>query len=92
MPAVLFPALVDDQASAPSITVLAARYGILLGKAEERVSISRAPREVAEALGIPFGVRVCFLDRVVFALDGRGVEWRLAWCRLSGGCCFTETT
>ena len=92
MPVALFPALVDEKSSAPSIIDLAARHGILLGKAEERVSTSSATREVADALGIAVGAPVRILDRVVFAIDGRAVEWRVAWCRLSGGCCFAGMT
>ena len=92
MPAVLVPALASEQGSTPSMTVLAVRYGIPLGKAQERVSISGASPEVAEALGIPVGVPVQSLDRVIFDRDGRAVEWRLAWCRLSGGYCCAEMT
>jgi DNA-binding GntR family transcriptional regulator len=91
LPVALFPALVDEKGPAPSIMVLAARQGVLLGKAEERVSIGSASREVADALGIPVGAPVRILDRVVFARDGRAIEWRLAWCRLSGGCCCAGT-
>jgi GntR family transcriptional regulator len=64
---------------------LAARYGLLLGRAEERVSIGNAPLEVVEALGLALQAPVFLLDRVACSLDGRPVEWRLAWCHLPEG-------
>jgi GntR family transcriptional regulator len=63
-----------------------------LGKAEERASVDEALPEVAEALAVPFRSPVLALDRVVFALDGRPVEWRMGWCRLPKGHCLAETT
>ena len=80
MPTALFPSLADDQNPSPGITELAGHYGLLLGKAEERVSVGEASLEVAEALGIAFASPVLVLDRVVYGLDGRPVEWRMGWC------------
>ena len=77
MPAALFPGL-DEQKDFPQrIVVLAQQFGILLGKGEERLSIGAASPEVAEALSLDAGTPIMVLDRVVFALDGRAVEWRL---------------
>ena len=84
IPATLFPGLASGQDPSAFVTLLAARYGIPLSKAEERVSIGEASLEVGEALEIPFGSPVLLLDRVVFALDGRAVEWRMAWCHVAG--------
>jgi GntR family transcriptional regulator len=83
MPVTPFPGLVDEQDPSASLILLATRYGILLGKAEERVTVGEASLEVAEALGIAFGSPVLVLDRVVFALDGRPVEWRMGWCHVA---------
>jgi GntR family transcriptional regulator len=80
MPTALFPGLADDQNPSPGITELAGHYGLLLGNAEERVSVGEASLEVAEALGIAFASPVLVLDRVVYGLDGRPVEWRMGWC------------
>ena len=63
--------------------VLAQEYGILLGKAEERVSLSGASTAVAQKLGVAAGSPVMVLDRVVLALDGRPIEWRMGWCHLA---------
>jgi GntR family transcriptional regulator len=76
LPASMFPGLsVQDFAS--RIVLLAQRYGVLLGKAEERLSIGAASPEVAETLKIAPETPLMVLDRLVYALDGRPVEWRV---------------
>jgi GntR family transcriptional regulator len=82
VPAAHFPGLEAAAEAACHITGLAQRYGILLGKAEERLSIGRAKDAVAAALGVAPGTPIMVLDRVVHALDGRPVEWRVGWCDL----------
>ena len=61
----------EKKAVAERIIVLAQEYGILLGKAEERISLGEASPAVAQMLGIAAGSPVMVLDRVVMALDGR---------------------
>ncbi|MFA5899354.1 MAG: GntR family transcriptional regulator [Hyphomicrobium sp.] len=82
IPQAHFPGLerVDDVS--PSIVVLAHHYGVLLGKAEERIGVSAAKGEVAELLGVEEGTPLLTLDCVVRAIDGRPIEWRLANCNL----------
>ena len=82
MPAALFPGVVDRGDFSHRVVVLAQQYGILLGKAEERVSIAAASEDAAEALGVAAGTPLLLLDRVVLNLDGRPVEWRIGHCRL----------
>ncbi len=83
LPAELFPQLKDRDSS--RIVALAQQYGLLLGPAEERISIGEATRHTAEALDLAQGSPVMVLDRVVRTIDGRPVEWRLAQCRLPDG-------
>jgi GntR family transcriptional regulator len=84
LPAALFPCLEDKKpAVTDRVIVLAQEYGILLGKAEERVSLSGASPTVAQKLGVAPGTPVMVLDRVVLALDGRPIEWRMGWCHLA---------
>jgi GntR family transcriptional regulator len=64
------------------IAELAQRLGLLPGKAEERVAMGEAGPETAEALGIEVGAPILVLDRVVLALDGRALEWRVGHCHL----------
>ena len=82
VPAALFPGLEEMSAITHRIVCLAQKYGILLGKAEERISIASASPEVADALCVARGSPVTVLDRVVRAIDGQPVEWRVAWCDL----------
>jgi GntR family transcriptional regulator len=84
MPTKLFPEL-STKGDLPHLAELAQRYGILLGKAEERVSVETANAETAKVLGIGVGSPVIVLDRVVSALDKRPIEWRMGRCHLAGG-------
>jgi GntR family transcriptional regulator len=77
MPAVLFPGLGERKELPRGIAVLAQHYGILLGKGEERISISSASAPVAEALNLRAGAPILMLDRLLHTLDGQVVEWRL---------------
>jgi GntR family transcriptional regulator len=83
LPTSMFPEL--KAADLPHVAELAQRNHILLGKAEERISVEAAGGDVAEALKMPAGTPVVVLDRVVFALDRRPVEWRVGRCNLAGG-------
>ena len=80
LPVELFPELSD---SSSRIVVLAPRYGLLLGKAEERLSVGTATEPAATALCLAPRSPVMVLDRVVRTIDGRPVEWRLGQCRLA---------
>jgi GntR family transcriptional regulator len=83
VPAALFPGLEEMTAFTHRIVCLAQKYGILLGKAEERISIASTSPRVADALRMVPGSPVVVLDRVVRTIDGRPVEWRMAWCQLA---------
>jgi GntR family transcriptional regulator len=82
MPAELFPGLAQRMSDADTIIVLCQQYRILLGKAEERISIGLATKDVVESLGVAPASPIMVLDRVVLSLDGRPVEWRLGRCAL----------
>lgn len=84
MPAALFPGLAQPDALAGQIALLARQFGVLLGKGSERIATEPASREAAEALGLAEGTVVAVLDRVILAIDGRPVEWRMGWCNLAG--------
>jgi GntR family transcriptional regulator len=82
LPAVLFPDLAKTSPLPENIAQLAFRFGILLGKAEERILIDAASAEVAEALQVAPGSPTLLLDRVVRSCNGQPVEWRMVWCNL----------
>ena len=80
LPAALFPDLSD---SSTRIVLLAHQFGLLLGKADEKLSVGMASGAAADALHIPEGSPVMVLDRVVRTIDGRAVEWRIGQCRIA---------
>ena len=84
MPAALFPGLNQQDAPAEQVALLARHFGVLLGKGSERIAAGPASREVSESLGVAEGALVVVLDRVILALDGRPIEWRIGWCNLAG--------
>jgi GntR family transcriptional regulator len=77
MPAALFPGLPEQKELPYDITVLAQRYGILLGKGNERIAMGSASSAVAESLNLPVGAPILTLDRLLHSLDDQVVEWRL---------------
>jgi GntR family transcriptional regulator len=82
--AALFPGLEQQAVLAEHPALLARHFGVLLGKGSERIATGPASREASEALGVAEGAVVVVLDRVILALDGRPVEWRVGWCNLVG--------
>ena len=84
VPAALFASLMDMRAVIDDIVSLAQHYGILLGRAEERVSTVVPCVPIAQALGVTDGKPVIMLDRVLFMLEtDRPVEWRIGYSHLA---------
>jgi GntR family transcriptional regulator len=77
LPAELFPGLSERKNTPPRIVALAQEFGILLGKCEERVYVGTAAADVAQHLRLAQDAPVLVLDRVIFDLESRPVEWRL---------------
>lgn len=84
MPAALFPGLANQNGISHRIAGLAQKNGLLLGKAEERLTIDAAAPEVAAVLGVAPAAPIIVLDRVVQTLDGTPIEWRIGQCHLAG--------
>jgi GntR family transcriptional regulator len=82
VPAELFPDLQKRPDAAERLASLARQYGILLGKAEERISIGEAQPSWASTLQVPAGSPLLVLDRLVVDVGERPVEWRVAHCHL----------
>jgi GntR family transcriptional regulator len=85
-----FPGLAEESDVSPSIVVLAHRYGVLLGRAEEKVGVTAATRSDAQTLKVAEGSPLLTLDCVVYAIDGRPIEWRVARCHLQDNHYFAE--
>ena len=78
LPGDLFPGL--GGRATGRIVFLAQQHGLVLGRAEERVSLGHASRCAAEALCVAEGSPVLVLDRVTCTIEGRPVEWRVGQC------------
>jgi GntR family transcriptional regulator len=83
MPSALFPGLVERRDFCCSIAGLAQEFGVLVGGAQERLAIGAAQADTAELLGLAVGAPILMLDRVVRAIDGTPVEWRLRQANLA---------
>jgi GntR family transcriptional regulator len=92
LPDSLFPCLSDAREVPHRITLLAQQFGLLLGRAEEQVRVDKADDEIAKDLQIATDTPILSLDRVVYTLDGRPVEWRLAKCHFGEEVYWTEMT
>jgi GntR family transcriptional regulator len=82
VPAALFPDLPEKKPASWGLVALARHCGVLLGKAEERITLGQAGPDAAPALGVAPSAPVLILDRVVLTLDGRPAEWRVGHCHL----------
>ena len=86
LPAALFPRLAGKVDIPSRVGALAPWNGMLLGGAEERVSISVPPEEVGGLLGIATGTPVLLLDCVLSLLGShRPVAWRIGYVHLPDG-------
>ena len=63
---------------------MAQKFGVLLGKGEERVSIGNAAPDVATALQVDEGHTIMRLDRVIYTLQDKPAEWRMGHCLMDG--------
>lgn len=80
MPAKLFPGFATHEDASLHLATLAQQVGILLGRYDERISVSSAAPDVATALHVEVGASLMRLDRVIYTLQDVPVEWRLGQC------------
>lgn len=83
MPSALFPGLAERQDLCRPVASLARQFGVLLGRAEERLSVGAATPIGAELLGLSDGAPILMLDRLIRAIDGTPVEWCLRQANLA---------
>lgn len=82
LPQSRFPGLPQQDDVSASIVVLAHQFGVLLARAQEKVGVTKAEGKVAEALKVSQGTPLLTLETIVYAIDGRPIEWRRAQCHL----------
>jgi GntR family transcriptional regulator len=86
LPAALFPRLAGNGDPPSRIGALAPWNGMLLGRADERVSICASPTDVAGLLDIQSDTPVMLLDCVLFLLGtDKPVAWRIGYVHLPDG-------
>jgi len=81
----LFPEIRSHDDASQRLAVLAQKFGVLLGRGDERITISSAEPDVASALHVASGTTVMRLDRVIYTLQGVPAEWRLGQCLTDDG-------
>lgn len=79
----LFPGLNTGSVGNYPISALAQSCGLHLGKAIEHVTVGQATRVAAGHLAVDLHAPVLLLNRVVYSISGREVEWRLGFCDLA---------
>jgi GntR family transcriptional regulator len=83
LPSALYPRLAGQTDIPDRVGALAPWNGMLLGRAQERVSIRESPADVSDLLGVAAGTPVMFLDCVLFLLDTqRPAAWRVGYAHL----------
>jgi GntR family transcriptional regulator len=82
LPERLFPDLTEHAEIPRRVADLAQRFGLVLGRGTERVSVAIASEAVASKLSVAAGTPLLKLDRKVTTIDGSPVHWRIAFCHL----------
>jgi GntR family transcriptional regulator len=83
LPAALFPGVAGESDVPAQVGALAGLNGMLLGGAEERISICEPPADVTDLLGIAARTPVLLLDQVMFPVGGhRPTAWRIGYAHL----------
>ena len=80
LPADLFPASKDQGNPELWISTTARNCGVLLGDAEEKISLSPCPERASSLLGVAAGDTVMRIRGVMLTLDGKPARWRDAYC------------
>lgn len=84
MPSDLFPAAKDVDNPELWISTTARNCGVLLGDAEEKITVEPSTPTAAHRLGIQNGAVVMRIRGVMLTLDGQPARWRDAFCVTNG--------
>lgn len=80
LPSDMFPVEKDIDNPELWISVSARNCGVLLGDAEEKLSVEPCPAEVAQLLRVQNGASVMRIRGVMNTVDGTPARWRDAYC------------
>ena len=81
VPAAQFQGLAERELPNNLYELYAAHFGIVIGRASEKLRAVAAGAREAELLGVAPGTPLLRVDRTAFSIDGKLVEWRVSWCR-----------
>jgi GntR family transcriptional regulator len=81
LPAKFFERLPEDTAGY-RLSALAQSNAIMVGRADERVTVLSANESDARDLDVAVGTPLLGLDRVIFSDHDDPLEWRVARCHL----------
>lgn len=85
LPEALFPALAAVSTVPNTLYDMFQRtYGILVGRADDRLTAIPATKSDATLLGIAPGSPLLQIDRITYDIDGRPIEWRVSRCHMDG--------
>ncbi|HKH95475.1 MAG TPA: GntR family transcriptional regulator, partial [Beijerinckiaceae bacterium] len=81
VPAALFPGIAERELPNNLYELYAAQFGVVVGRASEKLRAVPAAAREAELLGVAAGTPLLRVDRTAFSIDGKLAEWRVSWCR-----------
>ena len=81
VPAALFPGIAERELPNNLYELYAAQFGVVVGRASEKLRAVAARAREAELLGVAAGTPLLRVDRTAFSIDGKLAEWRVSWCR-----------
>ena len=86
LPAARFPGLETEKPIPNTLyDYFQKRYGVTVARGDERVSAVVAGAREVKALGVDAGAPLLRLERLMFDLEDRVVEWRVSVCNLGEG-------
>jgi GntR family transcriptional regulator len=85
LPEALFPGLAQYDTVPNTLYDLFQRaFGILVGRADDKVTAVAAEQEEAVLLDVPLGAPLLRVERVTYDISGSPVEWRVSLFHMSG--------
>ncbi len=80
VPHAVFPGIEKDDLPNNIYSLYAARFGVTIARAQEKLKAVALSPPDAKLLGVSAGTPALLIDRLAIALDGRPVERRLSLC------------
>jgi GntR family transcriptional regulator len=85
LPDAIFPGLAKLDAVPNTLYDLFQRsFGVLVGRADDKLTAVAAEQHEAVLLGVPVGAPLLRVDRITYDLDGRPIEWRVSLFNMDG--------